>query len=182
MTSGTLVIWSLSRSDHGTRMLCSDGFNWRAGSDMNCQCMGHWKKLIKISSSIDYYYCINCMMCVIYVYYYFIYNCYTFWYLIHHYVTCVLCTDICIWLCGYTCYLFFDVLSIVMAHVYFVLSIFFTDTLFMYEFLHSIYYMFHLYWVDTLLLHKYNTVIWLLHVLYIYMFVFIMTISYYCYY
>jgi len=40
VTSGTLVIWSLSRSDHGTRMPCSDGFGRSVGSSMNCQWYG----------------------------------------------------------------------------------------------------------------------------------------------
>jgi len=31
-----LIIWSHSHSDRGTRMPCSDGFVWSAGSDMNC--------------------------------------------------------------------------------------------------------------------------------------------------
>ena len=40
MTSGTLVIWSLSRLNNGTRMTCPDGFDWGAGSSMNCQWFG----------------------------------------------------------------------------------------------------------------------------------------------
>ena len=69
MTSRTLVIWLLSRSDNDTRMLCSDGFGWSTSSGMNCQWYGHWKKLIKIPCSTDYYYCINHMTCSIHVYY-----------------------------------------------------------------------------------------------------------------
>jgi len=37
VTSGTLVIWSLSRLDNGTRMPSPNGFDWSAGSSMNCQ-------------------------------------------------------------------------------------------------------------------------------------------------
>jgi len=37
MTMWTLVIWSLSRLDHGTCMPCSDGFDWSTGSSMNYQ-------------------------------------------------------------------------------------------------------------------------------------------------
>jgi len=37
VTSGTLVIWSLSRSDHSTSMPCSDGFVQSADSGMNRQ-------------------------------------------------------------------------------------------------------------------------------------------------
>jgi len=40
VTSGTLVIWSLSRSDHDTRRPCLDGFVRSAGSGMNCQWNG----------------------------------------------------------------------------------------------------------------------------------------------
>jgi len=36
MTIGTFIFWSLSRSDHGTRMPCSDGLRWSAGFGMNC--------------------------------------------------------------------------------------------------------------------------------------------------
>jgi len=36
VTLGTLVIWSLSPSDHGTRMPCADGFVRSAGYGMNC--------------------------------------------------------------------------------------------------------------------------------------------------
>ena len=36
---------------------------------MNCQCMGHWKRLIKISGGTDCYYCINNMTCLIHVSY-----------------------------------------------------------------------------------------------------------------
>jgi len=32
-----LVIWSLSRSDNGTRMLCSDEFCWGTSFSMDCQ-------------------------------------------------------------------------------------------------------------------------------------------------
>ena len=144
--------------------------------------MGHWKRLIKISSGTDCYYCINNMTWFMDVYYYFVYTCYTFWYLIYHHVTCIMSTDTYILLCGYTCYIFPNVLSIAMSHIYFALLIFFTCTLFMYrDILHFRYYQFHIHWVDTLLLFKYNIVIWLLHVLHIYMFDFITTISYYCY-
>jgi len=31
VTSGILIIWSLSRLDNGTRMSCLDGFDWSAG-------------------------------------------------------------------------------------------------------------------------------------------------------
>ena len=37
VTSGTLSIWSFSRSDNGTRMSCPDRFGWSTGSGMNCQ-------------------------------------------------------------------------------------------------------------------------------------------------
>jgi len=40
VTSGTLVIWSLSRSDHGTRILYPYGFIQSAGSGMNWQWYG----------------------------------------------------------------------------------------------------------------------------------------------
>jgi len=40
VTSGILVIWSLSRLDNGTRMRCPDGFDWNAGSSMNYQWYG----------------------------------------------------------------------------------------------------------------------------------------------
>ena len=32
-----LAIWSLSHSDNGTRIPCSDGFSWGTGSSINCQ-------------------------------------------------------------------------------------------------------------------------------------------------
>jgi len=63
VTSGTLVIWSLSHSDHGTRMPYLDGFVRSAGSGMNCQWHGHWRRLIKIPGGADCYYCINHMTC-----------------------------------------------------------------------------------------------------------------------
>ena len=66
---GMLDIWSLSRSDHGTHMPCSDGFDWSASSDKNCQWYGTLKKLIKISDDNDCYYCINNTTYPIYVYY-----------------------------------------------------------------------------------------------------------------
>jgi len=69
VTLGTLVIWSLSRSDHGTRMPCLDGFVWSAGSDMNCQWYETLRRLIKIPDDTDYYYCINHMTCSTHVYY-----------------------------------------------------------------------------------------------------------------
>ena len=47
MIPGTLVIWSLSRLDNGTRRPCPDGFDWSAGSSMNCQ----WYKTLE---EIDY--------------------------------------------------------------------------------------------------------------------------------
>jgi len=40
VTSEMLVIWSLSHSDHGTRMPCSDGFGRSAGSGTNYQWYG----------------------------------------------------------------------------------------------------------------------------------------------
>jgi len=40
MTTGTLIIWSLFCSDHGTRMPYSDRFGRSSGSGMNCQWYG----------------------------------------------------------------------------------------------------------------------------------------------
>jgi len=40
-----LVIWSLARSDHGTRMPGSDGFIWSAGFGMNYQWYGILKEI-----------------------------------------------------------------------------------------------------------------------------------------
>ena len=45
MTTGILVVWSLSSLDHGTRMLYSDGFGQSAGSGMNCQWYGTLKEI-----------------------------------------------------------------------------------------------------------------------------------------
>jgi len=36
VTSGTLIIWPLSRSGHGTHRPSLDGFVQSAGSGMNC--------------------------------------------------------------------------------------------------------------------------------------------------
>ena len=69
MTSGTLVIWSLSRLDNGTRRPCPDGFDWSAGSSMTASGMGHWKRLIIIPGGTDCYYCINNITCLIHVFY-----------------------------------------------------------------------------------------------------------------
>jgi len=43
--SRMLVIWSLSCSDHGTRMTYSDGFVQNVGSSMNCQWYGTLEKI-----------------------------------------------------------------------------------------------------------------------------------------
>ena len=56
MTSGTVVIWSLSRSDHGTRMPCSDWFGRSAAPVGTVSAMRHWKRFIKIPVSTDCYY------------------------------------------------------------------------------------------------------------------------------
>jgi len=45
LMSGTLAIWSFSRSDNGTRMLYTDVFDWGVGSSMNYQ---RYKKLKEI--------------------------------------------------------------------------------------------------------------------------------------
>ena len=70
ITIGTLVIWAFSRLDHGTRM-----YHIRIGSTRvrapvwTASGMGHWKRLNKISSRTDCYYCINHMTCPVHVYY-----------------------------------------------------------------------------------------------------------------
>ena len=69
MASRMLVIWSLSYLDNGTRMPCPDGFDSSTGSSMNCQWYGIQKRLIKIPSGTDCYYCINNMTYLIHVYY-----------------------------------------------------------------------------------------------------------------
>ena len=69
MTTGTLAIWSLSHSNHGTRMSYSDIFGRSVGSGMNCRGMGYWKRLIKIPGGADCYYCINNLTCLIHVCY-----------------------------------------------------------------------------------------------------------------
>ena len=69
MTSGTLVIWSLSRLDNGTRMPCPNGFSWSAGSNRTASGMGHWKRLIKIPGGTDCYYCLNHLTCSTHGYY-----------------------------------------------------------------------------------------------------------------
>ena len=56
-----MLFGHLSRLDNGTHMPCPDGLDWSAGSSMNCRGMGHWKRLIKIPSGADCYYCINHM-------------------------------------------------------------------------------------------------------------------------
>jgi len=45
VTSGTLVIWSLSHSDHGTRRPCLDGFVRSAGFSMNGQWYGKLEEI-----------------------------------------------------------------------------------------------------------------------------------------
>ena len=45
MTTGTLVIWSLSRLNHGTRMPRSDGFDRSASSGTNYQWYGTLEKI-----------------------------------------------------------------------------------------------------------------------------------------
>ena len=67
--SGTLVIWSLSRLDNGTRKPCPNGFDLSAGFSRTVSGMGHWKRMIKISGGTDCYYCINDMTCLIHVCY-----------------------------------------------------------------------------------------------------------------
>ena len=64
MTSGTLVIWSLSRLDNGTRMPCPDGFDWSGAPVWTASGMGHWKRLIEIAGGTDCYYWINNMTCL----------------------------------------------------------------------------------------------------------------------
>ena len=68
MTSGTLVIWSLSRLDNGTRRSCPDGSTGVRDPVWTASGMGHWKRLIKIPDDTDCYYCINNMTCLIHVY------------------------------------------------------------------------------------------------------------------
>jgi len=60
-TLGMLIIWSLYRSDNGTRMPYSDGCGWSTDSGMNFSGMRHWKKLIRLSGNTDCYYHINKM-------------------------------------------------------------------------------------------------------------------------
>jgi len=51
--TGTLVIWSLSRSDNDTRMpclSCSDECCWRTAPVWTVNGIRHWNKLIKITA------------------------------------------------------------------------------------------------------------------------------------
>jgi len=45
VTSGTLVIWSLSRSDNDTHMSCSDGFSSSTSYSMDCQWYVTWEEI-----------------------------------------------------------------------------------------------------------------------------------------
>ena len=69
MTIGMLVIWSLSHLDHSTCMPCSMGSAGMRAPVWTASCMGHWKRLFKISGGTDCYYCINKMTCLLHVYY-----------------------------------------------------------------------------------------------------------------
>ena len=94
MTSGTLVIWSLSRLDNGTRRPCPDGFNWSAGSSMNCQWYG---TLEEIDSNTRCYWLLllskchdlpdTCMYLLLFLIIYpiacYLYTCYFTWYMLH---------------------------------------------------------------------------------------------------
>ena len=69
MTSGTLVIWLLSRLDNGIRRPCPDGFDWSAGSSMNCQWYG---TLEESDYNTRWYWLLllyKYMTCLIHVYY-----------------------------------------------------------------------------------------------------------------
>jgi len=46
VASGTLIIWSFSRSNNGTRMPYSDGFGWSMDSSMNCQWYGILEEIV----------------------------------------------------------------------------------------------------------------------------------------
>jgi len=116
--------------------------------------MRYWKRLIKIPSGTECYYCINNMTCLIHVYY-----------------------------CSVVLITVSDILSTVMSPIYLVtLSDTYTsygDTLCMYTYtLHSIYSVPCIlcrhccYIITTLLLYNYNTVVWLFCILHIYMFIF----------
>ena len=139
MTSGTLVIWSLSSSDNvlvcHIRMVSARvrAPVWTVSG------MWHWKRLIKILGATDCYYCINNMTYSIHVYYY----------------SFILVT-------------FPAILFTIMSHVYFAPLVFFTYTLFMYIYtLHFIYSLYHVFSVDTLLLYNHNTIVWLFCVLHV---------------
>jgi len=63
MTTVMLVIWALSHSDNGTRMSCSDRFGWSRAPVWTISGMRHYKRLIKIVSDIDCYYCTIIVCC-----------------------------------------------------------------------------------------------------------------------
>ena len=67
MTTGTLVIWSLSHLDNGTHIWM--GLTGVRAPVWTASGMGHWKRLIKIPCGTDCYYCINNMTCPIHVSY-----------------------------------------------------------------------------------------------------------------
>ena len=69
MTSGTLVIWSFSRLDNGTRMPCRMGSTGVRAPVWTASGMGHWKRVIKIAGGTDCYYCINDMTCLVHICY-----------------------------------------------------------------------------------------------------------------
>ena len=109
VTSGTLIIWSLSRLDNGTRMPCRMGSTGVRALVWTASGMGHWKRLIKIPSDTACYYCINNMTYLIHVYYCVVVlvtvpvglstimfpvdfaTCYYSCYFIHYHGTCRLC-------------------------------------------------------------------------------------------
>ena len=139
MTSGTLIIWSLSRSDNGIRMSCSDGFVWSRDPAWTASGMDTGRDWLKILGDIDCYYYINHMTCSIHIHY-----------------------------CSFIFVTLSTILFTIMSHVYFTFSIFSIDTLFMYtDTLHSMYSLFHVFSVDTLLLYNLNTIVWLFCVLHV---------------
>jgi len=68
MISGTLVIWSLSRSDNGIHSHVRMGSSGVRAPIWTASGMRHWKILI-ISGGTAWYYCINQMTRSIHVYY-----------------------------------------------------------------------------------------------------------------
>ena len=111
--------------------------------------MGHWKRLIKIPGSTDYYYCINHTTCSTHVYYCPFYVCYYSWYVLHDHVTGIPCYTfwICYTPCGNTLFMY-SILCI----AYILLYVYVADFITVYAHHNS---------MQTALLYMHNTIVWL---------------------